>query len=88
MRYSSCLHGQDTPTCREDSVHVLDELKEVEEDEQHDRASNGEAEGVVTGELMNTCRVTQNMWQVLNPLSHIIDQNYNVIYFGLTYLRC
>lgn len=59
MRYSTCLHGQDTPTCREDSVHVLDELKEVEEDQQHDRASNGEAEGVVTGELMNTCRVTK-----------------------------
>ena len=43
-----------TCTCREDGVYVLDELKEVEEDEQHEGPNHGEQDGMVTGQLMNT----------------------------------
>ena len=38
-----------TCTCREDGVYVLDELKEVEEDEQHEGANHREQDGMVAG---------------------------------------
>ena len=43
-----------TLTCGKDGVHVLNELKEIEEYEKHEWSSHGETNGMVTRQLMNT----------------------------------